>query len=374
MRFHASTTAPCATLFLIVAVVVTVFAAVAVPPAGAVTIGAVNRPADAAYGCETMPGTDMWGGRFLYPTGQASCTYQLTSTNVAEVPQAQYPGGVLTSVSVKVGPTTGPMQATILRATRGDYGFQCCYHAGESQVFTPAANSVTTVPVRLPMRNDLLPNLGETVDYVGITVLAAGVPVPMQDLGNANNFPTQGAIGFFPHVKPGDVRVDGAGLGALVPLIAGEFSPFCAAKAAGAAGERTASFASALGFPDVRRTIASAPSPPARAAAGCVNAIEATTSRPRVSRNRAKIGLRCNLGFDCAGVLRLQSRSSGGRTYGSATVKLGANATAVARIKLKAAGRRLLRKRRRARIHLNATLTMPDGSKALVSSQVTLRR
>lgn len=327
-------------------------------PAGAVTIGAdLNRIPNATYGCELAPGVDFIGNRALYPTGQSTCTYVATSAGGAEIPQAQFPGGVLTAVRVRVGPVTGPMQATILRATRSAAGFQCCYHAGESAAFTPTPNSVTTVPVRLPMRNDLNPSFGETVDYLGITVLAPGVPIPMQDLGSPNDFPGQGAIAFFPHQRPGDVRVDGNGLGALVPLVNGEFTPLCTAGAAAA---------SRLSATARRRTRA--------AATGCRNAVTAAGNRARLRRGRANIALTCNAGISCIGTLRLQTRNRSGATLAKSAVNLAPNATATLKLKLTSAGRRLMAGKSKRKVWMNATLAAADGSQVLVAGRITLKR
>jgi hypothetical protein len=162
-------------------------AALAAAPAHAIRIGAdLNRPANVGYGCETLPTTNAFGGRFFLGTGFGTCTYLGTGSinNQSETAGARGASGVLTRVLVKTGPVVGPMQATILRSTRStSVGFACCFWAGQSQVFTPAPNSVTAVPVRLPMRLDFDDQFGETVDYLALTVLAPGVPIPGHDEG-----------------------------------------------------------------------------------------------------------------------------------------------------------------------------------------------
>jgi hypothetical protein len=321
----------------------------ATPQATADTIGSdLNRTPSAAYGCEVMPGSDMFGGRFFYATGQTSCTYLAVPAGGPEIPAATFPGGILTSVSVRTGPVTGPMRATILQATRSDYGFQCCHFAGESAVFTPAANTITTVPVRLPMRNDLNPDFGETVDYLALTVLAAGVPIPMQDLGGGS---APMASGFFPHVSPGQSRVDGAGLGGLVPLIQGEFQPTCSGRAVGAA---------AAADRQLRR------------ASSCLTGLTAVGSRARLRSGRAHMVVDCNVAFGCSGVARLQMKSSGRATLASANVAIGAGQTVALSPKLTRKGRALVKGKRT--LWLNATLTAPDGKQYVVSSRVTLKR
>src|SRR5580765_8241600 len=118
-------------------------------PAGAsaVVFGAnLNRPANATFDCRGYP----VGGPayFFQPTNANTCTWigaGTTSFDLTEtfgVPAA----GVVNAVRVKVGPVTGPMQVTVLRSYRPTgvgTGFQCCFHAGETAVFTPAPNAVT---------------------------------------------------------------------------------------------------------------------------------------------------------------------------------------------------------------------------------------
>ena len=130
-------------------------------PASAVRIGAnLNRPANVNYGCQALPTTDAFGGRFFLGSGFGTCAYLGVGRlgDQSESPGARGAPGVLTRVLVKAGPAVGPMQAVILRATRStSVGFACCFWAGQSQVFTPQPNAVTAVPVRLPMRSDSMP-------------------------------------------------------------------------------------------------------------------------------------------------------------------------------------------------------------------------
>jgi hypothetical protein len=336
-------------------------------PAQAVAIGPdLNAyTANVTYGCEAVP-SNWLGTRFYYASNQPSCTYLASSVNIQNVPQAQFPGGVLTAVRVKTGPGTGPMQASILRATRSAAGFQCCYHAAESQVFTPPANTIATVPVRLPMRNDLDPKFGETVDYLAITVLQPGVPIPMQDFGDPGpDIHPNAASGFWPHVKPGDIRVNGNGLTGLQPLIAGEFTTLCAGRAAAArAGARSGAPVTVSGAPARART----------AGGGCIRAVTAAGNRARLRRNRVRIALTCNVGFPCNGKLKLQTGNGKGRTLASTNVNLASNATGTLSAKLSKAGRRLMAGKRKRKVWMNATLIALDGSKVLVAGKVTLQR
>jgi len=180
------------------------------------------------------------------------------------------------------------------------------------------------------------------------------------------------ASGFFPHVSPGQSRVDGAGLGGLVPLIQGEFEPTCSGRAAGAAAARASSsagaiFGAAAGGRD-------APGATLRTAASCVTGLTASGSSAKLRGGRARFTASCNVAFGCSGVARLQTKSSGGTTLASAKVQIGAGQTAALKAKLSSKGRRLMAGKRKRKLWLNSTLSAPDGANYVVSSRVTLKR
>ena len=189
--------------------------------------GSLKASANSRFACDVMPGTGAYGERFPLPTGVSSCTYLAAGSLRNWRMQVAAPStGVAERVRVKVGPRTGRMRVTVLRALRSTIaGFACCFHQGQSRVFTPAPNSVTTVAVRLPMvaTFDEDPKVGEAVDRLALTVLDPGVPVPAHDYKAAGDINKPGSLAFFPHVRPGDVRVDGAGLGAISPLLTADF-------------------------------------------------------------------------------------------------------------------------------------------------------
>lgn len=291
-----------------------------------VTVGAdLRRPANAPYGCESLPTTDAFGNRFFLPTGSTSCTYVGTGAlgSQQEVAQAPRGGGLVTLVRVRAGPVTGPTQVTVLRATRSGVGFACCFYAGASPVFRPAPNSITTLRVRLPVRSDLNPAFGETVDYLGISVLAPGVPIPAQELGNPGNPFQPGALAFFPFVRPGDERADGAGVIGIVPLVNADIVPLCP-----------------LGGP-VR--------------ADCVPAV--SVGLVRTGGTTIALPLACNLAVDCAGTILLQStraaiaRKTHKIIYASARFRIPSGDRANVRTALTRSARSALHKHKRLRVY-----------------------
>jgi hypothetical protein len=101
----------------------------------------------------------------------------------------------VTQVRVAVGATTGPMQVVVMRAlyentaTPGRPNDACCFPVERSQAFTPQANSITTVPVNLPVTEDPTPPPQDTTtiadfDTLGLAVLEPQVPVPLYFTGD----------------------------------------------------------------------------------------------------------------------------------------------------------------------------------------------
>jgi hypothetical protein len=287
------------------------------------------------------------------------------------VAQTPFGGGLVTQVAVRAGPIVGPMQATVSRAVRSTVpgvGFACCFYAGASQVFTPAPNAVTRVGVRLPVRADIDPQVGETVDYLGITVLARNVPIPANELGNPGNLANPGAIGFFGHLQPRDAvsgRVDGAGIGGVQPLISAEILPFCGARAAAVPGGAPATVS---------------------ANGRCAPLLGLAAASARVRAGRALLTLLCNATQSCAGRLRLQSARGrvagssarrGGRggaiTYAAVRFSIPSGGSKSVKPRLSKAGLKLLAGRRRARVWANVQLSS-GGAGAGHSSRLTLRR
>ncbi|MCB0828436.1 MAG: hypothetical protein KDB62_06480 [Solirubrobacterales bacterium] len=311
--------------------------------AGALTIGAnLNRPANATYGCETVPGVNAFGGRLFLPSGQTSCTYMPSGSlgNLSEGTAAPSGASIATRVRIKVGNVTGPMRITVSRQLGSTtVGYTCCHFAGQSQVFTPRRNGIATVNVRLPLLSEVDGVNGViTQDYLAISVLAPGVPIPAHEIGNPGDINSPFAAGFFPHMGPGQSRTDSHGLGGVQPLIRAEVIPICG-LGAGAAGASSGRAVSSAG--------------PCRAPLG---------TRAGSRRGGAvRIPLVCNLTVACRGRLVLQNRRSPGaatvsakrRTWATGRFKVGAGKKGAARFKLTRGGKALLRRKRPATVWAN---------------------
>ena len=148
------------------------------------------------------------------------------------MPRGQW---VIRTARVRTGPRTGPMVFTIIRATRsqaGAGGLICCRVPVESQVFTPAPNSINTVPVNLPVTNTVDVINGEpieTVDYLGISLLTLGSSAPAHIPPGGTSANTSYIA---PAARQGQERIQDGTLGDNILLVNGEAEPAGAAAVA----------------------------------------------------------------------------------------------------------------------------------------------
>ncbi len=200
-------------------------------PAGqAVTIGPpiANLPANVAPGCDD-PNIILW----VIPPPPPSCTLlgnDPTGAWTSQVPRGEW---VIRTARVRTGPRVGPMVFTVIRATRsqaGAGGLICCRTPVESQVFTPAPNSVNEVPVNLPVKNTVDVIDGEpieTVDYLGISLLTAGTTSVPMHVPAAGGFGSSSMTSYIaPAIRAGQERLsDGTVMFNNVLLVNGEADP-----------------------------------------------------------------------------------------------------------------------------------------------------
>lgn len=322
--------------------------------AGAATFGAdLSVAPNVSFDCQVTPPV----GGFQVPSGADTCTWwttgRLNDTSQGHV--VPYGGGTITQARVRVGPVTGPMQFVVMRSLRHPQSLAdpaCCFPVGASQVFTPAPNSITTVPMNVRVRHDTDQASGiNNYDHIAISVLAPDVPIPAYDTGDQSlSAPTGGA--FYPHYTPGTERTTGMfGVVGFQTLINADLD-----TSAPGSGTPT-------GPTDVSGT----------------NPI-ALGGLARVRRGKALVPLVCTSPQECAGLLALQNRAARGataakkgmrtRTYGKTGFRIKAGQTKTVKVPLTKAGKRLMRKRKRRQVFLNVTLK----SERVVSKRITLRR
>lgn len=314
-------------------------------PAGATTTFGVdlNRvPDDGMVECTTLP---PWG----VPTYVDSCTWYST-VSAAEnhiVPEGI---GVITRARVRVGATTGPMQFAIGRGQldrNKEPGNQllCCVWRAAGPEFIPAPNSVTEVALNEPVQNvrDFQSNQ-DLFDNLALSVLQAGVPIPASPaVSGFGSTSTAGAC--WPAVQRGNsyCRPGGPGNYAVLLNADWEYAP------TGSGGSPAVNLAREFAW---------------------------------VRRNEARVRLLCELAEQCAGVLRLQNRKAPQAataaaaktvTFGRTSFKIAAGKTGTVKVKLGAAGRKLLRKRTKVTVWANATVGT-GAAQRVTGAKLTLRR
>jgi hypothetical protein len=346
-------------------------------PAGAqvTTFGAdLTLPANVTFDCSVWPVPLLGGGVWLVPTGAASCTWTTFSVGASLTQGLFVPAGngTVTQIRLKVGATTGPMQIVVLQGLREEFtnNAGCCQQVGQSDVFTPQANAITTVPVALPVRNDTMPDQNHifAFDILGLSILEPGVAIPAFDTGNYSPTGASDAADF-PASQPNASIQPNDPFGYSLLMNADWVPSTTTAPGGGGGGPPTTS------------------GPP----------LQFATPEALVQANNAIIALTCTLAGPCPGRLRLQNGPAPGATivpaavgsgttsirpaartarlvtYAGARFKLAGGQTATIRARLKRPGRKLTRTQSSANVWANVTFT---GSKPaqVISAELPLHR
>lgn len=339
-----------------VLVLIFLLAALFAVPASAiaVTFGAnLAREPDNTQTCITIQ---------FFPIYGPNCSVVSNNPSTGENSFPPVGEGIVSRVRVKVGPVTGRMQVAVEEALRKDNPtdpghptYACCKLVALSQVFTPAANSVTTVPVNFPVKQSLTPEPATGFyidDHLSLSILDEGVPIPAATDNSAGV-----GIWFPAWQNLGEERAGIYGTAGLTVLFNADWD-----SAPGAAPDGGA------------------------AATGAALKLPRTA---RIVNGRAVLPLVCNLNQVCRGLLRLQNRAVGAArppssaaerrqgkrrtiTYAQTAFKIPAGKKKTLKATLRAAGKRLLKRHRRARVWLNVSF---KGTSATVPpKKITLRR
>jgi hypothetical protein len=300
----------------------------------------------------------------VFPIYGPNCSVESINPATGESSAPPAGEGVVSLFRVRVGPITGPMQIAEEEALRkdnpGDPGhptYACCKLVALSQVFTPAPNTVTTIPVNFRTKQDLAPEeSGYYVDdHFSLSVLAENVPIPAAIDPNASV-----GIWYPAWQTVGEERAGIYGTSGGTVLFNGEWDPVPGAAPAGAgAGAPVGPVRLPLTVPDIARIL----------------------------NGRALLPLVCNLSQACRGLLQLQNRAGGAArlfaqlrpgnrkpkaiTYASTSFNIPAGDKRTVKAKLKAAGKQLLKRNPKAKVWLNVSLK--GGPFAVSPSKVTLK-
>lgn len=296
--------------------------------------------------CATPPRQDA-------PTGSPSCmwSYIDTAPNTLTAPAT----GTVTAVRVKVGATTGPMRVNVIRflfqqGQNPSYPVSSGpYLEAYGPEFTPAANTVSTVPTNLRVQEDPTPppedkQTVQVIDTLALEVEAPNVPIPLFRDDSALSYP----------VYPG-------------PTAQGRPAP------------------SANGLPSYTRfgvgVLMNADLTTGGGGGGGPTHVPTVALRNGtvpVRRGVATIPLQCRVA-DCTGLLSLLKATGRARTaarkptsYGSARFRTKAGRTTKVKVRLNRAGRSLLRHRRRVTVAARVRFTSGGGKTK--SFRITLKR
>ncbi len=321
-------------------------------PASAMTFGAnLNREPNSPYTCYTAQ---------TVPTYFTDCSAESIDPTTGESAFPPAGEGVVTQVRVRVGPTTGPMQIIEEEALRaenpadpGHPSYACCKEVAASEVFTPNANAITTVPVTFRVKQDTAPEAsGYYVDqHLSLSVLSPSVPIP------ANLDPNASVGLWFPAWQaPGEERAGLYGTSGAMILFNADWSPV--GEGNGGNGNGGGGGAGEAPLKLVNQTVP-------------------------VRGGNALVKLLCDLSATCQGQLQLQNQEAARllafkplklkpRTYARADFKIAAHKSGTVKAKLKAAGRRLFAHHAEAKLWLNITVEGTTG--AVPPTRVTLKR
>lgn len=374
----------------------------------AVTIGPpLTFPANVTGGC--TPAVVFVAPGF---PGAPSCTMLGADTAgqwTMQTPRGQW---VITRARVRAGANVGPMAFTVIQALRSQAtpnpnlprppgspavgGLICCTAPFESQVFTPAPNSVTQIATRLPVKNTVDVIDGEpveVVDYLAISTLSPATSPPVHQAA-AGPAATAQASYIAPAIRAGQQRLaDGTALTPTLPLVQGDLEPDADGDGFGDETQDSCPTDPAIrAAPVARAAQCRAPNPgagatPAGTPVVLVAALPATARRlTTAARGTATlVPVQCPAGSPaaCAGTVRARTvrRIAARRGRAAATRRVTLRArrftvrpgrTVRVRLALPAAVRAELR--RRGRLALDVTVRQTAPTPGTTRARVTLRR
>jgi hypothetical protein len=334
-----------------------------------VTFGAdLNQAPNVAIDCTQVPFTN-----FTYASGFTTCTWAAFGRfmNPAEAFTVPSGTGVITAARVRTGQFVGPMRIDVFSSLRDPLSTIpiCCKQVANSAVFTPAPNSITTIPLNLPVING--PTVTGVLEFntLALTVLAPGTAVPLHDTGDYDTLSGPSAGAMYPAINPGQERSDIAGTFGYQVLMNMDWVPTSAPGAPvggsdlpGAGGGGGGGGGVATGTPIA------------------VPVVSLGATRVPIRANAALIELLCAQGTPCSGVMRLQNRAvvagtprlhgAATRTYASRKFTIQPGKTRRIKAKLGRVGRSALKKRKRVAAYVNLDM----GGTRMTLGRVTLTR
>jgi uncharacterized membrane protein YgcG len=324
-------------------------------------------------------GADLGGA--VQPTGTCANSFGMGTCMVYSAYYAPI-SGTVTTVRIKTGPVGGPLQIVVMTSLYqnhyGDPGhpyFACCFVQRYGPSFNAPANSIVTVTTSLPMVEQPTPPPNDYTtnargDFLALSVLDPNATIPAnQDGTNYMGYIAPAPTPGNPPAPSPNPLTPSEVLGYHVMLSADIAGGGAGGAGGGGAGGGGAGGGGAGG------------GGAAGGGGGLVTAHPLTIAPTgALTGNTAGIPLVCVLTTACNGVLQLTDQGGAARAtakkkgrkpkvYGKVRFSLRAGQHRTIKVKLNAAGRKRLGKRKS--LTLTATVTL--GSKTY-SGRVTLRR
>ena len=347
-------------------------------PAVAATFGAdLSQPANNPITCvdgwpNQIPLAIELGAPPFYNSGSSSCLW--TGSSAAQTLQAPS-SGTVSAVRVKVGADTGAMRVVVLRTLYhntfviGHPEVACCIIQQYGPTFTPAANTITTVPTNLAMDEQTTPPEGDTevvhFDLLGLEVLEPNVPVPAYTATNGAAEANIPDFAWFPAPGQSGVQAPSANV---VPYT-GDFSGYQVLMSAEMAG--------------VAPALTPGPVPTPGPLPTALQTLLPKLTFPKltlpVRNGTVSLPLQC-AAADCVGNVLLENLEQQGATiaktntskkkrkkitYGTGSVNVKAGVTGSVKVKLTAAGRKTAKAHRKLVVWANFTLGSTKLSKRI---------
>jgi hypothetical protein len=337
-------------------------------------VAAAPAPADTAFGGDPsqpiLAGANCSQNYQGYPgVGNSSCLWETTVVSGPGDDFAPLPvsggSGTITSVTLPAMPNPGPMQAVVMTSALttgtepGRPDSACCQTKAISPTFTVPANTVTTVPLSLPVSstpgNDpYKPGDTSFSDMLAISVLAPDKSLPLaytssNNVVNATAYPA-------PTAPSGEFR--GYGYSTHLQLLA-RFT-----LGSGAAGGGNGTAVSPAGGVKLSKTIG------VPAGAKKVTLGRATNPPTAATRQRLTATPRA-LGATTAAKKKKKKAKRTTIGTGKTTVKSGKSASV--RVTLSRKARRRLAHGHKVKCTLTVVATGTTGAKSTVTRSVTLK-
>lgn len=181
----------------------------------------LTAPNNYSIGCEVILFGNGNGDPQPFLSNQPDCTWRqaaVVGTPPGDQRGSYVPGtGRIVQMEVKSGPNPAPLRVTVMSQindfpSTGPAGI-CCFFEKETQLFPISPNTITTVPLDIPVQREVYVNKLVT-DAVGVSAASGTGALPLARTGSQNQvsgytFGSPAVGWFYPRLGPQDGRNTG---------------------------------------------------------------------------------------------------------------------------------------------------------------------